>query len=112
MKDRALYSIKDSRELLAGISRNSISRIVGDSSLKSVVIGRRQFTSSGTVQIDKGASGGHRLPRRCNPWHAIAGHCRSAPPRSSFRNLQHALLHKLITFTANSATLGPFIVLT
>ena len=41
MKDRALYSIKEARELLGGISRNSIYRILGSGSLK-----RRAVTAS------------------------------------------------------------------
>ena len=49
MKDRALYSIKETRELLGGISRNSIYRILGSGNLKSVVIGCRRFISSGAL---------------------------------------------------------------
>jgi hypothetical protein len=43
---------------------------------------------------------------RCRPSQVVAKR------RSSFRNLQHVLVHKLVTFSANCSTLGPRIVLT
>ena len=77
MKDRALRSIKEARELLGGISRNSIYRIVGGGTAKSVVIGSRRFTSSGRLRATRGLAGAIAFLRRCNPSHVAAGHRRS-----------------------------------
>ena len=45
MKDRALYSITEARELLGGISRNTIYALLNSGELASVVIGCRRFIS-------------------------------------------------------------------
>jgi hypothetical protein len=45
MQDRALYSIKEARELLGGISRNGIYALLRTGELASVVIGCRRFIS-------------------------------------------------------------------
>jgi predicted DNA-binding transcriptional regulator AlpA len=49
MKERALYSIKEARELLGGISRNSIYALLRDGSLPSVVLGCRRFVSGAAI---------------------------------------------------------------
>jgi predicted DNA-binding transcriptional regulator AlpA len=49
MKERALYSIKEARELLGGISRNSIYALMRDGSLPSVVLGCRRFISGAAI---------------------------------------------------------------
>ena len=45
MKDRALYSVTEARDLLGGISRNSIYALLRSGELASVVIGCRRFIS-------------------------------------------------------------------
>lgn len=62
MKDRARYSIKEARELLGSISRDSIYRILCSGSLKSVVIGCRRFISSERLRAKGALAGAHRLP--------------------------------------------------
>jgi hypothetical protein len=49
MKDRQLYSIAESRELLGGISRNTIYVLLRAGDLSSVVIGRRRFISAAAI---------------------------------------------------------------
>jgi excisionase family DNA binding protein len=49
MKDRALYSITEARELLGGICRNTIYGLLRDGELESVVIGRRRFISAAAI---------------------------------------------------------------
>jgi hypothetical protein len=49
MKNRELYSIKETRELLGGISRNSIYRLLQTGALSSVVIGCRRFISTTAI---------------------------------------------------------------
>jgi excisionase family DNA binding protein len=43
MSHRELYPIEEARELLGGISRNTIYCIIRSGDLRSVVIGRRRF---------------------------------------------------------------------
>ena len=45
MKDRALYSVTEARDLLGGISRNSIYALLRSGELASVIIGCRRFIS-------------------------------------------------------------------
>lgn len=49
MKDRALYSITEARELLGGISRNTIYALLNSGELASVVIGCRRFISPAAI---------------------------------------------------------------
>ena len=49
MKDRALYSITEAREMLGGISRNSIYALLNSGELASVVIGCRRFVSPAAI---------------------------------------------------------------
>jgi hypothetical protein len=49
MKDRKLYSIEEARELLGGISRNSIYALLRTGELASVVIGCRRFISDAAI---------------------------------------------------------------
>jgi hypothetical protein len=49
MKDRALYSIQEARELLGGISRNSIYALLRNGSLPSVLLGCRRFVSGTAI---------------------------------------------------------------
>lgn len=49
MKDRELYSIEETRELLGGISRNTIYAFLRTGDLASVVIGCRRFISAGAI---------------------------------------------------------------
>jgi predicted DNA-binding transcriptional regulator AlpA len=49
MKERALYSISEARELLGGISRNSIYALLRDGRLPSVVLGCRRFVSGAAI---------------------------------------------------------------
>ena len=49
MQDRALYSIKEARELLGGISRNGIYALLRTGELASVVIGCRRFISGAEI---------------------------------------------------------------
>ena len=49
MKVRKLYSIEEARELLGGISRNSIYGILRSGELASVVIGCRRFISGAAI---------------------------------------------------------------
>jgi hypothetical protein len=47
--NRALYSIKEAREQLGGISRNSIYRLLNDEELASVIIGCRRFITAAAI---------------------------------------------------------------
>jgi Helix-turn-helix domain len=49
MQDRKLYSIKEARELLGGISRNGIYALLRTGELPSVVIGCRRFISDAAI---------------------------------------------------------------
>ena len=49
MKERELYSIKEARECLGGISRNSIYGLLHRGELGSVVIGNRRFISRAAI---------------------------------------------------------------
>jgi hypothetical protein len=49
MQDRKLYSIKEARELLGGISRNGIYALLRTGELASVVIGCRRFISGAEI---------------------------------------------------------------
>jgi hypothetical protein len=49
MQERALYSIKEARELLGGISRNGIYALLRTGELASVVIGCRRFISGAEI---------------------------------------------------------------
>jgi excisionase family DNA binding protein len=49
MNDRALYTIKEARELLGRISRNSIYALLRSGELPSVVIGCRRFISAAAI---------------------------------------------------------------
>ena len=49
MQDHKLYSIKDARELLGGISRNGIYALLRTGELASVVIGCRRFISDAAI---------------------------------------------------------------
>jgi Helix-turn-helix domain len=54
MTDRALYSIRQAREQLGGISRNSIYRLLNSGDLASVIIGCRRFiTAEAIAQLIK-----------------------------------------------------------
>ena len=50
MRDRELYSIEDARELLGGISRNTIYSALRTGELSSVVIGCRRFISAAAIE--------------------------------------------------------------
>lgn len=64
MKDRKLYTIDETRELLGGISRTTIYLLIGCGKLASVAIGRRRFISAGAISdfIDASASVAHLPP--------------------------------------------------
>lgn len=49
MKSRELYSIKEARELLGGISRNSIYELLRSGRLPSVVLGCRRFIAAAAI---------------------------------------------------------------
>lgn len=49
MIGRELYSIKEARELLGGISRNSIYELLRSGSLPSVVLGCRRFIAATAI---------------------------------------------------------------
>jgi excisionase family DNA binding protein len=49
MKDRKLYTIDETRELLGGISRTTIYLLIGRGRLASVEIGRRRFISAEAI---------------------------------------------------------------
>jgi excisionase family DNA binding protein len=49
MNDRELYSIKEARELLGGISRNSIYELLRSGRLPSVVLGCRRFIAAAAI---------------------------------------------------------------
>jgi excisionase family DNA binding protein len=49
MKSRALYSITEARELLGGMSRNTIYQLLHTGQLVSVVIGSRRFISQEAI---------------------------------------------------------------
>jgi excisionase family DNA binding protein len=50
MRDRDLYSIEEARELLGGISRNTIYSALRTGELSSVVIGCPRFISAAAIQ--------------------------------------------------------------
>jgi hypothetical protein len=50
MKDRELYSIEEARELLGGISRNTIYGFLRRGDLASVVLGCRRFISAAAIK--------------------------------------------------------------
>ncbi len=50
MKDRELYSIEEARELLGGISRNTIYGFLRKGDLASVVLGCRRFISAAAIK--------------------------------------------------------------
>jgi excisionase family DNA binding protein len=49
MIGRELYSIKEARELLGGISRNSIYELLRSGNLPSVVLGCRRFIAATAI---------------------------------------------------------------
>jgi hypothetical protein len=49
MKNRSLYSIAEAREMLGGISRNTIYALLHTGDLPSVVIGCRRFVSESAI---------------------------------------------------------------
>ena len=49
MKNRSLYSIAEAREMLGGISRNTIYGLLHTGDLPSVVIGCRRFVSGSAI---------------------------------------------------------------
>ena len=49
MNSRELYSIKEARELLGGISRNSIYELLRSGRLPSVVLGCRRFIAAAAI---------------------------------------------------------------
>lgn len=49
MNSRELYSIKEARELLGGISRNSIYELLRSGRLASVVLGCRRFIAAAAI---------------------------------------------------------------
>ena len=49
MKTRELYSVAEARELLGGISRNTIYALLNSGELASVVIGCRRFVSQEAI---------------------------------------------------------------
>jgi excisionase family DNA binding protein len=49
MAARTLYSIKDAREQLGGISRNTIYRLLNEGKLTSIVIGSRRFITAAAI---------------------------------------------------------------
>jgi excisionase family DNA binding protein len=49
MNSRDLYSIKEARELLGGISRNSIYELLRSGRLPSVVLGCRRFIAAAAI---------------------------------------------------------------
>ena len=49
MAARTLYSIKEAREQLGGISRNTIYRLLNEGKLTSVVIGSRRFITAAAI---------------------------------------------------------------
>jgi excisionase family DNA binding protein len=50
MYSKDLYSIEEARELLGGISRNSIYHLLRDGKLASVPIGRRRLISAAAIE--------------------------------------------------------------
>jgi len=72
MYAKDLYSIEEARELLGGISRNSIYHLLRDGKLASVPIGRRRFISAAAIEAfilatttTEAPEPGHsRFPRR------------------------------------------------
>ena len=50
MNGRELYSIKEARELLGGISRNSIYELLRSGRLPSVVLGCRRFIAAAAIE--------------------------------------------------------------
>jgi excisionase family DNA binding protein len=49
MNSRDLYSIKEAREMLGGISRNSIYELLRSGRLPSVVLGCRRFIAAAAI---------------------------------------------------------------
>ena len=83
MKDRKLYSIAETRELLGGISRTTIYLLIQSGRLTSVEIGRRRLISAVAISdfIDASASVAGPLgkpPRPRDVPRQVAG-----PPRDS-----------------------------
>lgn len=72
MYAKDLYSIEEARELLGGISRNSIYHLLRDGKLASVPIGRRRFISVAAIEAfilattttETPEPGPSRFPRR------------------------------------------------
>lgn len=72
MYAKDLYSIEEARELLGGISRNSIYHLLRDGKLASVPIGRRRFISAAAIEAfilvttttDAPEPGRSRFPRK------------------------------------------------
>lgn len=72
MNPKDLYSIEEARELLGGISRNSIYHLLRDGRLASVPIGRRRFISGAAIDAfivastttDPPEADRGRIPRR------------------------------------------------
>src|ERR1700730_6822730 len=50
MRDRDLYSIEEARELLGGISRNTIYSALRTGELSSVIIGCRRFIAAAAIE--------------------------------------------------------------
>jgi hypothetical protein len=101
MKDRELYSIEETRELLGGISRNTIYAFLRTGDLASVVIGCRRFISAVAIEEFIQAS-----TTRVSPSHAAVRERKvlrelallPAPPRAPARAAergQHAILPSL-----------------
>lgn len=51
MIEKKLYPINEARQLLGGISRNTLYRMLGRGELASVLLGNRRFVSA--VEIEK-----------------------------------------------------------
>lgn len=62
MKNRKLYSIDQTRELLGGISRTTIYLLIGHGKLVSVEIGRRRFISAEAISDFISASASTTAP--------------------------------------------------
>ena len=102
MQDCALYSIQEARELLGGISRNTIYRLLRTGELASVVIGCRRcipaaaieaLIQASTIRVSRSRAGvreprPHRqlvapaIPARASARAAERGHFAILPPSS------------------------------
>jgi len=51
VRERQLYSIEEARELLGGISRNTIYGLMRSGDLASVQFGRRRFVSAAAIAV-------------------------------------------------------------